>query len=57
MAAQAEPVLREMQSRSAALSSNSKHVVVERSWTEQPAVVVDAIRLVVEAARSGTPLH
>jgi pimeloyl-ACP methyl ester carboxylesterase len=55
-ATQARQVLREMQDELVGLSSNSKLVLVEQSDhnipLEQPAVVVDAIREVVEAIRS-----
>jgi pimeloyl-ACP methyl ester carboxylesterase len=47
----------EMQRELAALSTNSKHIIAERSshyiHVDQPELVVDAIRWVVEQARSG----
>ena len=51
-------VYQAQQQELAQLSSNSTHIIAEKSdWdmvSEQPDVVVDAIRQVVDAARTGT---
>jgi pimeloyl-ACP methyl ester carboxylesterase len=55
-----EAVWRALQADLASLSSNSRHVVASNSshdvHLQQPQIVIDAIRQVVEAARAGKPL-
>jgi pimeloyl-ACP methyl ester carboxylesterase len=51
------PVYRELQAKLLALSKNSRHIVAENSGhgviVDEPEVVVRAIRMVVDAVRSG----
>jgi pimeloyl-ACP methyl ester carboxylesterase len=56
VAAQFQPVWEEMQAKPTALSSNSKPIVFEQPWPQQPDMLVDAIRQVVTAARENARL-